>query len=158
MILVFFFFQAEDGIRDYKVTGVQTCALPIFAQRAPRPEARRALGNRTALGIGDGERGGGVAAGGKGGGGALGAPPPVRDVRRRPRGVGEQLLPRISRDHRDPQVGALLVAERDGSGSLDIPVVARRVAGGPREAARPGVDLLRSEERRVGKGCRSRWA
>src|SRR5256885_4001531 len=24
------FFQAEDGIRDYKVTGVQTCALPIF--------------------------------------------------------------------------------------------------------------------------------
>src|SRR5688500_19404859 len=27
---MFFFFQAEDGIRDYKVTGVQTCALPIF--------------------------------------------------------------------------------------------------------------------------------
>src|SRR5256885_6381683 len=27
----FFFFQAEDGIRDYKVTGVQTCALPISA-------------------------------------------------------------------------------------------------------------------------------
>src|SRR5256885_8437402 len=26
--LCFFFFQAEDGIRDYKVTGVQTCALP----------------------------------------------------------------------------------------------------------------------------------
>src|SRR5215467_15202631 len=26
---VYFFFQAEDGIRDYKVTGVQTCALPI---------------------------------------------------------------------------------------------------------------------------------
>src|SRR5256885_3190593 len=25
-----FFFQAEDGIRDYKVTGVQTCALPIL--------------------------------------------------------------------------------------------------------------------------------
>src|SRR5256885_2632112 len=31
---VFFFFQAEDGIRDYKVTGVQTCALPIY--RVPR--------------------------------------------------------------------------------------------------------------------------
>src|SRR2546426_7969995 len=29
--LCFFFFQAEDGIRDYKVTGVQTCALPICA-------------------------------------------------------------------------------------------------------------------------------
>src|SRR5256885_5123235 len=27
---VSFFFQAEDGIRDYKVTGVQTCALPIL--------------------------------------------------------------------------------------------------------------------------------
>src|SRR5205085_8867360 len=28
----FFFFQAEDGIRDLTVTGVQTCALPIFVQ------------------------------------------------------------------------------------------------------------------------------
>src|SRR5437016_7198764 len=27
--LLFFFFQAEDGIRDWSVTGVQTCALPI---------------------------------------------------------------------------------------------------------------------------------
>src|SRR5699024_11679629 len=27
---LFFFFQAEDGIRDRNVTGVQTCALPIF--------------------------------------------------------------------------------------------------------------------------------
>src|SRR5205807_7328853 len=33
----FFFFQAEDGIRDYKVTGVQTCALPIsISQRLRR--------------------------------------------------------------------------------------------------------------------------
>src|SRR2546426_3480850 len=31
---LFFFFQAEDGIRDYKVTGVQTCALPISCQHA----------------------------------------------------------------------------------------------------------------------------
>src|SRR3712207_7287072 len=29
-ISLFFFFQAEDGIRDIGVTGVQTCALPIF--------------------------------------------------------------------------------------------------------------------------------
>src|SRR5260221_12633046 len=29
--MFFFFFQAEDGIRDHCVTGVQTCALPIFA-------------------------------------------------------------------------------------------------------------------------------
>src|SRR5688500_20188667 len=38
--MLFFFFQAEDGIRDYKVTGVQTCALPIFCLRhhlRPRP-------------------------------------------------------------------------------------------------------------------------
>src|SRR5256885_11161395 len=36
----FFFFQAEDGIRDYKVTGVQTCALPIWPIRWPgcRPD------------------------------------------------------------------------------------------------------------------------
>src|SRR2546426_4473041 len=30
LFFFFFFFQAEDGIRDYKVTGVQTCALPIL--------------------------------------------------------------------------------------------------------------------------------
>ena len=35
--LVFFFFQAEDGIRDYDVTGVQTCALPISVE-APKGE------------------------------------------------------------------------------------------------------------------------
>src|SRR5256885_6115747 len=34
---LFFFFQAEDGIRDYKVTGVQTCALPIL-RVGKRPE------------------------------------------------------------------------------------------------------------------------
>ena len=28
-LVFFFFFQAEDGIRDHCVTGVQTCALPI---------------------------------------------------------------------------------------------------------------------------------
>src|SRR2546430_14774650 len=32
MIAFFFFFQAEDGIRDLTVTGVQTCALPISTQ------------------------------------------------------------------------------------------------------------------------------
>src|SRR5688572_31359927 len=36
----FFFFQAEDGIRDLTVTGVQTCALPISA-RYRRQRARR---------------------------------------------------------------------------------------------------------------------
>src|SRR5690349_24223770 len=32
--LLYFFFQAEDGIRDLYVTGVQTCALPIWDRRA----------------------------------------------------------------------------------------------------------------------------
>src|SRR5699024_11844218 len=33
--------QAEDGIRDRNVTGVQTCALPIFASIEPEPTTRR---------------------------------------------------------------------------------------------------------------------
>src|SRR5256885_7106300 len=36
----FFFFQAEDGIRDYKVTGVQTCALPISSRETQRRRLR----------------------------------------------------------------------------------------------------------------------
>src|SRR2546422_4489028 len=34
-LVVFFFFQAEDGIRDVAVTGVQTCALPISDTKRP---------------------------------------------------------------------------------------------------------------------------
>src|SRR5205085_4850544 len=37
------FFQAEDGIRDLTVTGVQTCALPISARVAARAAARRTV-------------------------------------------------------------------------------------------------------------------
>src|SRR2546430_15053735 len=33
IVIFFFFFQAEDGIRDLTVTGVQTCALPILRKR-----------------------------------------------------------------------------------------------------------------------------
>src|SRR5690606_40633829 len=44
---VSFFFQAEDGIRDFHVTGVQTCALPIsvrtIALQSERPAVRRVL-------------------------------------------------------------------------------------------------------------------
>src|SRR2546427_3518428 len=36
----FFFFQAEDGIRDLTVTGVQTCALPIAVRVGAAPSAR----------------------------------------------------------------------------------------------------------------------
>src|SRR5436189_1956235 len=35
VFILFFFFQAEDGIRDTSVTGVQTCALPISHVLAP---------------------------------------------------------------------------------------------------------------------------
>src|SRR5947208_16585523 len=46
MVILFFFFQAEDGIRDDLVTGVQTCALPILIHEdedigAERPRGRR---------------------------------------------------------------------------------------------------------------------
>src|SRR5258708_12880543 len=37
VVVVFFFFQAEDGIRDDLVTGVQTCALPILCNFAVIP-------------------------------------------------------------------------------------------------------------------------
>src|SRR5256885_6117855 len=44
-----FFFQAEDGIRDYKVTGVQTCALPISTHLR---KAKAGTGNDAAHGKG----------------------------------------------------------------------------------------------------------
>ena len=47
---VVFFFQAEDGIRDSPVTGVQTCALPIFSlqhdAKQTRPDPRAATDHR----------------------------------------------------------------------------------------------------------------
>src|SRR5438034_8258628 len=42
----FFFFQAEDGIRDHCVTGVQTCALPISYRRGSSTPARTAKAAR----------------------------------------------------------------------------------------------------------------
>src|SRR5216683_5185263 len=55
IFVFFFFFQAEDGIRDLIVTGVQTCALPIFARELDRIGERLGfsealLGMVTALG------------------------------------------------------------------------------------------------------------
>src|SRR2546430_10293192 len=41
IVLSFFFFQAEDGIRDLTVTGVQTCALPIWARAPATGESTR---------------------------------------------------------------------------------------------------------------------
>src|SRR2546425_9762608 len=42
LVLFFFFFQAEDGIRDKLVTGVQTCALPISLTRPSVAQIRAA--------------------------------------------------------------------------------------------------------------------
>src|SRR5690606_40797614 len=46
----FFFFQAEDGIRDFHVTGVQTCALPISDPARPDARARGAPPGRAGRG------------------------------------------------------------------------------------------------------------
>src|SRR2546422_7488349 len=93
-----FFFQAEDGIRDVAVTGVQTCALPISTSPLPRRLSR---------------------------------------ARRREARAG-----------------------RRGSGAGELPTGAggwrsRRYhhSAGARKNQR-----TRSEERRVGKECRSRWS
>src|SRR5207248_5924715 len=43
----YFFFQAEDGIRDRTVTGVQTCALPISSRRTARSVRRASSTSRT---------------------------------------------------------------------------------------------------------------
>src|SRR2546421_4668893 len=80
----FFFFQAEDGIRDLIVTGVQTCALPIYASAVGRRFRRMAshLGRRLAVGPHEGAREGGAvgeAAAGRGGGNRQGGIPGVGD-------------------------------------------------------------------------------
>src|SRR5256885_3299483 len=90
----FFFFQAEDGIRDYKVTGVQTCALPISVSSKPTNQ--------------------------------------IVDIRR----SGLQRLG----------------SKRTEAGRRGFRVETSMQA----LAEKPGT--MRSEERRVGKECRSRWS
>src|SRR5689334_24690982 len=88
--MLFFFFQAEDGIRDGTVTGVQTCALPISGDTSAAPD------------------------------------PLLRMLRTR---AGEKFR------------------------AAKMPW---RTAGGPPALVTP--KRSRSEERRVGKECRSRWS
>src|SRR5207249_5058730 len=53
----FFFFQAEDGIRDRNVTGVQTCALPISSSLIARePSAARAVSSDATRTVSSAER------------------------------------------------------------------------------------------------------
>src|SRR5438093_13502513 len=49
VVFSFFFFQAEDGIRDWSVTGVQTCALPILRRVLAAISNRRDVGDVTTL-------------------------------------------------------------------------------------------------------------
>src|SRR2546426_3233749 len=95
---LFFFFQAEDGIRDYKVTGVQTCALPIYSSCGSFRSSRAA---------------------------------------------SVAILP-----------SALLV-ERFSLGAWWVFPIQSFRASGPRKLMKI---TRRSEERRVGKECRSRWS
>src|SRR2546430_7596114 len=96
-MMYFFFFQAEDGIRDLTVTGVQTCALPIFV--LVRGHAR----DEPACRLGPGA---------------------LEHVARG----------RVADDVEDP-----------------LPELSERLL-------LSRIDLDRSEERRVGKECRSRWS
>src|SRR2546430_12017687 len=96
--LVYFFFQAEDGIRDLTVTGVQTCALPIL--RLEMLFHRR------------------------------------REVQR---------LDAELNFHLEQQIAEKIAA---GMSPDEARYAARRAFGNP----------TRSEERRVGKECRSRWS
>src|SRR2546430_11367732 len=91
----FFFFQAEDGIRDLTVTGVQTCALPISLRDAVYGKMQEAR-------------------------------------------AGADKVLDIAPNSRDAQILAILVLMRTGD--------SRRAQS------------MRSEERRVGKECRSRWS
>src|SRR3989442_9753554 len=97
ILLFFFFFQAEDGIRDADVTGVQTCALPIF------PFTRRSRSSETDVLV----------------------------------GKREDLLRRVN--------GSWRIARRKIV--LDQSVLLAK-----------NLTFFRSEERRVGKECRSRWS
>src|SRR2546430_6449615 len=97
MFLFFFFFQAEDGIRDLTVTGVQTCALPISGL-------------------------------------SQGAPFLIR-VERRLSALSSRRGTNPAQERRCPTVG---------NGLMSVPISA--------------ITVSRSEERRVGKECRSRWS
>src|SRR2546422_4881118 len=86
-VVFFFFFQAEDGIRDVAVTGVQTCALPILDRRNMDVSAWRPRNaSRAASSPGRSRRSSGTAQSVEGGGGG---------GRRRRRILSDRLRARI---------------------------------------------------------------
>src|SRR5260221_5613023 len=135
----FFFFQAEDGIRDHCVTGVQTCALPIIsvamaacngpaeptaathaATAAPQPAPVRREGNLIVVPEGS----------------------PLRERLQ----VAEIALQPLQTRLPAP---ATIEAEPEKLVRITPPLAGRLVRLHHQ---------LRSEERRVGKECRSRWS
>src|SRR2546430_6828160 len=96
-LVLFFFFQAEDGIRDLTVTGVQTCALPILVTKEPRTWHARM---------------------------------------------------------RSSIITGVLVASESSKPRSTISTIFGRLGRGSSSHTRH----FRSEERRVGKECRSRWS
>src|SRR2546425_5656916 len=98
LLFVVFFFQAEDGIRDKLVTGVQTCALPIFFHK-----------NNSLMCVPD-------------------------------------------ESPRDMKEARTFAIRRNASAAEPALATPAGSAAGPTMANR------RSEERRVGKECRSRWS
>src|SRR6266545_3516719 len=157
-----FFFQAEDGIRDKLVTGVQTCALPISAGRPRRPTHRPRQGPRAAGGgreAGRGRAGRPRARGAAGRGprppapGREGTPPAQGAAGRRGRPArGRAAVPgrRGRRPGRGPR--ARPPARRGPGGARSAPLAAGRGARvtrrGPRALAAaapsPLADLTRS--------------
>src|SRR5699024_11462443 len=98
-----FFFQAEDGIRDRNVTGVQTCALPIYGAVARRA-GRGAAGPHPRPRRGRFLVGGVEAAGGP----PPGAPPPAAlgdRTRRPPREIGRASWREREAAARPPRAG-----------------------------------------------------
>src|SRR2546429_2877422 len=94
----FFFFQAEDGIRDVAVTGVQTCALPIYIN---------AHGTST-----------------------------------------------LYNDRTETNA----IKDCFGEHAYRIPICSTKSMIGHTMGAAGAIEAVRSEERRVGKECRSRWS
>src|SRR5256885_4935999 len=148
------FFQAEDGIRDYKVTGVQTCALPISSLTCICRQLQRCRAAHDAVElINAGHHGRGMA--GTVGDGIHGRRTVAQQVGRhaggRGRGGCEHVLRRL--------VVHALHAQQVGQHAQHLPAPT-----GFRPRVYHGVEALqaafgvRSEERRVGEECRSRWA
>src|SRR2546426_3227588 len=169
-MFIFFFFQAEDGIRDYKVTGVQTCALPISGQWAiPLVASVQMNLTITSALCQPAALAGGLTD-------AVMTGPLLSTLRLN---VVLAWFPATSMAVPLTTCPAPSVLTVTGAGQRAIPLVASvqmnltvtsalcqpaALAGGLTDAVMTGPLLstlrlnVRSEERRVGKECRSRWS